>query len=120
MPHVGYPAIKEGWAETIEYFTRCREAVARVGADVPVWDRQAEERIGTRMAAMLVADRSWVLRFKEKGEPELEGIKRGYKMVNPANRESMAKLIGRIPSDQLLPLMDDIVQRMEDESQKRH
>jgi len=95
--------MRDARALALDYFASCRQAVDAAGGKRPQWDHAAEQRIADNMAALVVANKRWLMAIDEEGRPKLQALPRGSVVVDLADGDRLAELLRLHAPDKALP-----------------
>jgi Rha family phage regulatory protein len=87
----------------LDYFSSCRQAVDAAGGTRPQWDHAAEQRIADNMAALIVANKRWLMSIDSGGQPQLKALPAGAVVVDLADSERLTELLRLHAPDKVLP-----------------
>lgn len=79
----------------LDWYAECRQAVHAAGGRMPALDAAAVKRAADGMAAQLVADRRWELRFDRAGLPHLKGFPDKTLVLDLDDVGALAQLVHR-------------------------
>lgn len=79
----------------LDWYAECRQAVHAAGGRMPALDAAAVQRAADGMAAQLVADRRWELRFDRAGLPHLKGFPDKTLVLDLDDVGALAQLVHR-------------------------
>jgi Rha family phage regulatory protein len=108
FPAVSFgPVMRDARALAMDYFTSCRQAVDAAGGVRPQWDHAAEQRIADNMAALIVANKRWLMSIDASGQPQMKAVPTGAVVVDLADSERLTELLRLHAPDKALPAIMD-------------